>query len=195
MRSPCNTTVRLADGSAVRVSLKGRVRLSLIDERRDIIVLELRDVLYVPSLSRPLFSVPAFLGHRGNSVTFLHDRITFCINYTLFASIPKNNFDHVHALATSTTTTVNPTTNSNYSMYSINSNTLALPTLSTNFNINQVTCEDGSNILSPHSNVNTDNVLRPRPSICTRQLLSHPRGGTPPEPAVAPMPGGNTPWA
>ena len=59
--SPCNTTVRLADGSAVRVSLKGRVRLSLVDERRDIIVLELRDVLYVPSLSHPLFSVPAFL--------------------------------------------------------------------------------------------------------------------------------------
>jgi hypothetical protein len=99
MQEPCDTTVRLADGSAVRVTLKGRIRLSLLDARGDAIILELHSVLYVPSLSRSLFSVPAFLRHRGNSVTFLPDRITFRINYTLVASIPKNNFDHLHAMA------------------------------------------------------------------------------------------------
>jgi predicted dinucleotide-binding enzyme len=85
------------------VNLKGKVRVTVTDTKGVLRVLELNDVLYVPSLSRSLFSVPAFLRHPGNKVTSLKNSIIFILGGVVQASIPANNFANVTgAMATTT---------------------------------------------------------------------------------------------
>jgi hypothetical protein len=92
---PVDTTIRLADGSSIKCNLKGKVRVSVVDTKGHLRILELHDVLYVPSLSRSLFSVPAFLRHPRNQVTFLKNSIVFVLGGIVQASIPANNFANV----------------------------------------------------------------------------------------------------
>jgi hypothetical protein len=125
-----NTKVRLADGSTIAITLKGRVKLCLLDSRGRPVVLELQNVLHVPSLSRSLFSVPSFLLHRGNSVTFLPDRIVFTIAYNIVASIPTNDFDNIiHANAVSSDSESEPHTTNNSNTEDFNDDTHDTTTL------------------------------------------------------------------
>jgi hypothetical protein len=53
-----DSTVRLADGSTIKVTLKGTVRVSALDTNGSLKFLDLFNCLYVPSLSHSLFSIP-----------------------------------------------------------------------------------------------------------------------------------------
>ena len=100
-----NSTIRLADGSSIKVFLRGTVRVSTQDIKGRLHYLDLANCLYVPSLSHSLFSIPSYLkAHRENTVTFLQEKIVFLLQGRVQIEIPANNFNKViHAMSVNTT--------------------------------------------------------------------------------------------
>ena len=62
-----NLGVEVADGHIIRCSTTGKVKISMLDDRGDPLVAELHGCMYVPGLSRRLFSITRFAsnGHRA----------------------------------------------------------------------------------------------------------------------------------
>ena len=67
---PVNILVTLTDGSCVDSTHRGTIKIKVFEMSDKPHILRLTDVLYVPSLSTTLFSVPSFLRHPGNTVSF-----------------------------------------------------------------------------------------------------------------------------
>ena len=86
-----NVRVTLADGSRVDSTQCCTLKLKVFDKLDKPHILWLTDVLYVPSLSMTLFSVPSFLRHPGNTVSFFRDRIELTAG-GLHISLPASNF-------------------------------------------------------------------------------------------------------
>ena len=55
-------------------------------------ILRLTDVHCIPSLSTTFFSVPSFIHHPGNTVSFFRDCIELTAGGSLHISLPANNF-------------------------------------------------------------------------------------------------------
>jgi hypothetical protein len=58
-----NLSVEVADGHVIQCSVTGNIRLSMTDDNGDPLNAVLHDVMYVPGLSRRLFSITRFARH------------------------------------------------------------------------------------------------------------------------------------
>ena len=89
---PVNVRVTLADSSCVDSTKRGTLKIKVFNKSNKPHIQRLTDVFYVPSLSTTLFSVPSFLRHPGNTVSFFQDRIELTAGGSLHISLPANNF-------------------------------------------------------------------------------------------------------
>jgi hypothetical protein len=58
-----NLGVEVADGHVIKCSVTGKIRLSMYDDNGNVLDAVLHDVMYVPGLSRRLFSITRFARH------------------------------------------------------------------------------------------------------------------------------------
>jgi transposase InsO family protein len=58
-----NLGVEVADGHIIKCSITGKIRLQMTDDNGDVLNAVLHDVMYVPGLSRRLFSITRFARH------------------------------------------------------------------------------------------------------------------------------------
>jgi hypothetical protein len=58
-----NLGVEVADGHVIKCSITGKIRLSMCDDNGNMLNAVLHDVMYVPGLSRRLFSITRFARH------------------------------------------------------------------------------------------------------------------------------------
>jgi hypothetical protein len=61
--------VEVADGHIIRCPATGKIRISMLDDNGNPLEVKLQDVMYVPGLSRRLFSITRFVRH-GHHATF-----------------------------------------------------------------------------------------------------------------------------
>jgi hypothetical protein len=91
--------VTLADGSLVPVHERGKLKVHVTDSHGRSHILIMEGVLWVPSIKKTLFSVPAFVRHIGNSVSFFQDRIELTVAGIINVSLPGNNFSSIASAA------------------------------------------------------------------------------------------------
>jgi hypothetical protein len=67
--------VEVADGHIIKCSITGKIQLDMLDDHRNHLNAVILDVMYVPGLSRRLFSIAKFAKH-GHFATIKHNCTT-----------------------------------------------------------------------------------------------------------------------
>jgi hypothetical protein len=70
-----NLGVEVANGHIIQCSLTGKVKISMLDDWGDPLIAELHGCMYVPGLSRRLFSITHFASN-GHRATITKDNVT-----------------------------------------------------------------------------------------------------------------------
>jgi hypothetical protein len=70
-----NLGIEVADGHVIPCSITGKIRLDMTDDNGEPLNAVLHDVMYVPGLSRRLFSITRFAKH-GHYATIRHGSTT-----------------------------------------------------------------------------------------------------------------------
>jgi len=70
-----NLGVEVADGHIIRCSTTGKVKVSMLDDNGQLLIAELQGCMYVPGLSRRLFSITKFASN-GHRATITKDKVT-----------------------------------------------------------------------------------------------------------------------